>query len=319
MYHPGLGRWMTVDPIGFDAGDNNLYGYVGNNATNRLDPSGLQDALRAKPPTETEQKAQDRSAMFPGMPKGPVTDEWLYQNRHLIPAIPYAQQIRPPLEEMTLDEIRYSAAMDRRWREIQLAGGSQQGRGGPPSLGKYPKANPNLWDIPTGSMMVLPTALRAITFTENGFGTLSPGEVAEAIRIGRAIQYTFDNNSRKALPGQHRKGYFCYEWAYAFEWAAAGESSGNYFTTTCESASTVPTGKGLEHAWLKITNKRTGRSVYIDDGFMRSGPNGPIYIHTTPPMDGDYIYPGFPEAPKMIWNYPDRYNAAGKIVEVGKR
>lgn len=46
MFHPNLGRWMTEDPKGFDAGDPNLYRGVENNPTNLTDPLGL-DAERA--------------------------------------------------------------------------------------------------------------------------------------------------------------------------------------------------------------------------------------------------------------------------------
>jgi hypothetical protein len=41
MFNPMLGRWMEEDPIGFEAGDTNLYRYVGNNPTDATDPSGL--------------------------------------------------------------------------------------------------------------------------------------------------------------------------------------------------------------------------------------------------------------------------------------
>lgn len=40
-YDPMVGRFVSEDPIGFGAGDPNLYRYVGNNATNFTDPSGL--------------------------------------------------------------------------------------------------------------------------------------------------------------------------------------------------------------------------------------------------------------------------------------
>jgi pimeloyl-ACP methyl ester carboxylesterase len=40
-YSPYLGRWLEQDPIGFDAGDLNLYRVEGNNPTNEVDPSGL--------------------------------------------------------------------------------------------------------------------------------------------------------------------------------------------------------------------------------------------------------------------------------------
>jgi RHS repeat-associated protein len=39
---PGTGRWTTLDPSGFGAGDANLYRNVRNNPTNGTDPSGLQ-------------------------------------------------------------------------------------------------------------------------------------------------------------------------------------------------------------------------------------------------------------------------------------
>jgi RHS repeat-associated protein len=39
-YKPGFGTWISRDPIG-ERGGINLYGYVGNAPTNRLDPTGL--------------------------------------------------------------------------------------------------------------------------------------------------------------------------------------------------------------------------------------------------------------------------------------
>ena len=42
MFHSGLGRWMTPDPIEYEGGDVNLYGFVRNNPANLTDPSGLQ-------------------------------------------------------------------------------------------------------------------------------------------------------------------------------------------------------------------------------------------------------------------------------------
>ncbi|TWT66157.1 RHS repeat-associated core domain-containing protein [Allorhodopirellula solitaria] len=41
-YDPATGRWLSNDPIGFAAGDANLYRYVGNQTTTLTDPSGLE-------------------------------------------------------------------------------------------------------------------------------------------------------------------------------------------------------------------------------------------------------------------------------------
>ncbi len=39
-YHPTLGRFVGRDPIGYEAGDANLYRYVGDSPINKTDPSG---------------------------------------------------------------------------------------------------------------------------------------------------------------------------------------------------------------------------------------------------------------------------------------
>jgi RHS repeat-associated protein len=44
-YDATTGRWISQDPMGFDAGDSNLYRYVKNGPTNSVDPSGLQPGL----------------------------------------------------------------------------------------------------------------------------------------------------------------------------------------------------------------------------------------------------------------------------------
>jgi len=43
-YDPNTGRFLSEDPIGFDAGDQNLYRYVANNPVNVTDPSGENPA-----------------------------------------------------------------------------------------------------------------------------------------------------------------------------------------------------------------------------------------------------------------------------------
>jgi RHS repeat-associated protein len=43
FYDPEKGRWLNLDPLGFDAGDSNLYRYEGNEPTTATDSSGLED------------------------------------------------------------------------------------------------------------------------------------------------------------------------------------------------------------------------------------------------------------------------------------
>src|SRR5262249_42167080 len=40
-YDPRIGRWITTDPLGYAAGDANLYRYVNGNPLNHKDPSGM--------------------------------------------------------------------------------------------------------------------------------------------------------------------------------------------------------------------------------------------------------------------------------------
>ena len=40
-YHSNTGRWLVQDPLGFAAGDSNLYRYVHNQPTDATDPTGL--------------------------------------------------------------------------------------------------------------------------------------------------------------------------------------------------------------------------------------------------------------------------------------
>ncbi len=42
-FSPTLGRWVSTDPMGFGAGDSDLYRDVGNHPTNATDPSGLDE------------------------------------------------------------------------------------------------------------------------------------------------------------------------------------------------------------------------------------------------------------------------------------
>jgi RHS repeat-associated protein len=47
FYDPTIGRWTSQDPLGFGAGDANLYRYVGNRPTRQTDPTGLNSLALA--------------------------------------------------------------------------------------------------------------------------------------------------------------------------------------------------------------------------------------------------------------------------------
>ena len=54
-YKAGVGRYVSLDPLGFSSGVTNLYGYTSNAPTNMADPSGLQDSGDNYPQSSIEQ------------------------------------------------------------------------------------------------------------------------------------------------------------------------------------------------------------------------------------------------------------------------
>ena len=59
-YDPATGRWLSQDPIGFEAGDANLYRYVGNQPTTLTDPSGLEERPGVPHSGETPEEFSER-------------------------------------------------------------------------------------------------------------------------------------------------------------------------------------------------------------------------------------------------------------------
>jgi RHS repeat-associated protein len=49
-YDPRIGRWTAKDPIGFAGGDTLLYGYVGGDPVNWVDPTGSQEVWICREP-----------------------------------------------------------------------------------------------------------------------------------------------------------------------------------------------------------------------------------------------------------------------------
>ena len=58
-YDPTTGRWTSKDPIRFNGGDTNLYGYVLNDPVNFFDPAGLQNFMQD--PGVIQQKLQQKA------------------------------------------------------------------------------------------------------------------------------------------------------------------------------------------------------------------------------------------------------------------
>ena len=83
-YDPATGRWLSQDPIGFAAGDANLYRYVGNGPTNATDPSGLQEKPDLSPdPVLSDKYGYRRLDDWQGTRSGKSGTfyQWNYYNR----------------------------------------------------------------------------------------------------------------------------------------------------------------------------------------------------------------------------------------------
>lgn len=67
VYNADLGRFIQTDPIRFDAGDGNLYRYVGNDGVNLTDPEGLMvldQACKKRCDDELERCKKEAAASY---------------------------------------------------------------------------------------------------------------------------------------------------------------------------------------------------------------------------------------------------------------
>ncbi len=85
---PVMGRFRNLDPIRYDAGDVNLYRYVGNSPLVFLDPSGLQTPPKGGTPIPTIRSPSQYLQDPPGTPEP--------QNGFQIKPLPPIHTIRPP-------------------------------------------------------------------------------------------------------------------------------------------------------------------------------------------------------------------------------
>jgi len=130
---------------------------------------------------------------------------------------------------------------------------------------------------------------------------------AEARRIAAAIRNTWLNNYKFYVPwAETVRGYWCYEWAYAFEAAASSEKPKRFEIRIW----TAATEEGDLHSWVEIYCTESRRSVYIDDGFWDGD-----FVHSKPPYGAEYkhLRPGC-DVRREECRPPQPYDSTGKRI-----
>ncbi len=89
-YHPELGRFLQRDPIGYDAGDWNLYEYVRGNPINHVDAKGFQRGRSGPIPRP---RPPQPSPPQPAPPSLPPTPDW---QKKCDPTGPCPPEFQPP-------------------------------------------------------------------------------------------------------------------------------------------------------------------------------------------------------------------------------
>ena len=75
-YNPAVGRWTAKDPILFNGGDTNLYGYVLNDPVNMIDPAGLQASdcpCKQTTPKSLQQQTEESAQKVADNANGPFS------------------------------------------------------------------------------------------------------------------------------------------------------------------------------------------------------------------------------------------------------
>ncbi|GIW85601.1 MAG: hypothetical protein KatS3mg107_1261 [Gemmataceae bacterium] len=312
-YSPNLGRFTVHDWIGFQGGDVNLYRLVGNMPINATDPTGQTLFISARDVGIWKEKfgsyinlVQVRNGLY----RADVTAAGRATNKFYNEVTNYLQSLNIVGEGDVVAQA-LTSLFDGGVREPSPAYRSHMDRvldcplenGG--RLGSYRLMPLSAYGLEGLHLNNLPVVLPAIA--------KSDATKTKAAAIGLAIANTFNRNSRISLRlfTEQNKGYWCYEWAYAFEDAFKYESSGKYFKATIEGAA----GKGdVVHFWLRIDSLETGMSIFVDDGFMNGS-----YIHDKRPAHGIYQYtPGLlHDIPRTKWlQIPRAYDRNNRPIPI---
>ena len=115
-YDPAVGRFISQDPIGFQAGDPNLYRYVGNAPGDGTDPNGLAPKLILRPDGSSIwiniPDGQDPNKFvekfYPGSIIHGSQDKEILKNPNLIPFLPQPKD--PPTQ--TFSNSQFWSASD---------------------------------------------------------------------------------------------------------------------------------------------------------------------------------------------------------------
>jgi RHS repeat-associated protein len=134
-YDPGVGRWVSEDPIGIDGGDPNFSRYVENSPTNYTDPNGLSKGQGRtvrrrhwrRPPSET----RTGGTTPPQPPPGPYRTWSEYDFHHRPRRLNNGRQY-PPVEEQALRSLRETRRAMREARMTISAAETYARRAGVP-------------------------------------------------------------------------------------------------------------------------------------------------------------------------------------------
>ncbi len=127
-YDPTTGRWQTQDPLGFGAGDSNLYRYVNNKPTITADPSGLSQVALGYPQVVIPGGDGRADLILPANPPPtpvPVAPPLFPPGPHLKPIFPWSglalSQVNDPLDPFGESWISIAAVTTERLKNNQNA------------------------------------------------------------------------------------------------------------------------------------------------------------------------------------------------------